>query len=347
MLNQSGRHILRIIMDQASRMPGWQRLAVGWLAGWLVLAPVVSWSQQQAVEASTSDKAPFEFRKIECEHLVNCIQVHAQVFSGGLPQGEAAFAELAKLGVKTVISVDGATPDVEAATKHRLSYVHLPHGYDGISDSRVMELAKAVRTLQGPVYIHCHHGRHRSPAAAAAACVSAGLVTPSAALDILKLAGTDPNYRGLYQAVRRAVPVDLNELDALPVQFQPVSPIPPMAEAMVDIEELFGRLKRFSQGGWQRLDNHPDLDPVHEALLLYEHYVELLRTPQVSELSDDFQQSIRESVQATGQLKEVLELELPKPTPDTLKTLDRLVLQIGQQCKSCHQQFRDVPLGEK
>ena len=50
-----------------------------------------------------------------------------------------------RLGVKTVISVDGAKPDVDLAKKHGMRYVHLPHGYDGVPDDRAKELAKAVR----------------------------------------------------------------------------------------------------------------------------------------------------------------------------------------------------------
>ena len=81
-----------------------------------------------------------------------------------------------------------------------LRYVHLPHGYDGIDQRRARELAKAVRDLPGPIYIHCHHGKHRSPAAAAVACVGAGLLKPDRSLCVLNTAGTSTNYRGLYQA---------------------------------------------------------------------------------------------------------------------------------------------------
>src|SRR5262245_42817749 len=103
--------------------------------------------------------------KLAVEHLPNAYRITDKVISGGLPEGDAAFQELADLGVKTVISVDGMKPDVETAKKHGLRYVHLPHGYDGVPSERVLELAKAVRELPGLIYIHCHHGKHRSPAA--------------------------------------------------------------------------------------------------------------------------------------------------------------------------------------
>src|SRR5262245_55603645 len=78
--------------------------------------------------------------RLNSAYLPNAFRIHAKVMSGGLPAGEAAFAELAELGVKTIISVDGAKPDVMAAERHGLRYVHLPHGYDGISETRIKEL---------------------------------------------------------------------------------------------------------------------------------------------------------------------------------------------------------------
>ncbi|HEX5033790.1 MAG TPA: hypothetical protein VFW62_04865, partial [bacterium] len=85
--------------------------------------------------------------KVAAKHLPNVVRVHSKVISGGLPEGDAGFKELQDLGVKTVISVDGARPDVDLAKKYGLRYVHLPHGYDGIPQSRLEELAKAVRDL--------------------------------------------------------------------------------------------------------------------------------------------------------------------------------------------------------
>src|SRR5687767_11422743 len=79
--------------------------------------------------------------KIAARHLPNAVQLHAKVISGGSPDGEAGFAELKELGVQTLISVDGAKPDVKRAEKYGLRYVHLPHGYDGVPQQRAKELA--------------------------------------------------------------------------------------------------------------------------------------------------------------------------------------------------------------
>ena len=119
-----------------------------------------AWSLYGTVCASDEEWAA---RRLACESLPNAYVVHSQVISGGVPDGNAGFKQLRRLGVQTVISVDGARPDLARAKSHGLQYVHLPHGYDGISDARRLALAKAVLGLPGPVYIHCHHGKHRSP----------------------------------------------------------------------------------------------------------------------------------------------------------------------------------------
>src|SRR5262245_50112426 len=151
------------------------------------LALIVLGCARQSPAPSAAAPTTIDFRPqhLAAEHLPNPWRIHPKVISGGLPEGDAAFAELIALGVKTVISVDGAQPDVASARRFGLRYIHLPHGYDGVPPERMKELAKAVRDLPGPIYIHCHHGKHRSPAAAAVACVGAGLLAPSAAEPIL------------------------------------------------------------------------------------------------------------------------------------------------------------------
>ncbi len=200
-------------------------------------------------------------QRLAAKHLPNSLRIHERVISGGLPAGEHAFAELRELGVRTIVSVDGARPDVALAAKFGLRYVHLPHGYDGIPQSRVAELAKAVRDLESPIYIHCHHGKHRSPAAAAVACVASGLTPPSSAMSILELAGTSPKYRGLFEAVEHAQPLEAEFLQKLQVEFPEIAQLPPLAEAMVVLEQVHDRVAAIARAGWRAPAEHPDLDP--------------------------------------------------------------------------------------
>lgn len=98
--------------------------------------------------------------------LHNVFRITDKLLSGSVPEGDLGFQTLQKLGVKTIITVDGAKPDVERAKKFSMRYVHLPIGYDGVPADQGLRLAKAVRDLPGLIYMHCHHGKHRSPAAA-------------------------------------------------------------------------------------------------------------------------------------------------------------------------------------
>jgi protein tyrosine phosphatase (PTP) superfamily phosphohydrolase (DUF442 family) len=287
-------------------------------------------------------------KKLQLAHLPNAIRLHDKVISGGQPAGEAGFAELKRLGVKTVISVDGARPEIQLARKYGLRYVHLPHGYDGIPQERAQELAKAVRDLEGPIYIHCHHGKHRSPAASAVACVSAGFIAPSQSLDVLKVAGTSENYRGLYKSAEAARKLDDALLDALAAEFPETAKLPPLAEAMVALEHTHDHLKFIAATGWKRPTTHPDLDPPHVALLLREHFTEMLRTEGVSTEPAEFQDLIRQGESAARELEESLAAwqasgvgaHLPKTIPASFE-------RVSASCTDCHRQFRDVPLGEK
>lgn len=302
----------------------------------------------RAVETGASETASAKWapQRLERAHLPNACRLTDKVISGGLPQGRAAFAELQALGVRTIVSVDGARPDVALAEEFGLRYVHLPHGYDGISAERAEALAKAVRDLPGPIYIHCHHGKHRSPAAAAVACVGCGLLDPSQALRVLQAAGTSENYRGLYAAARAARRFDDALLDALPAEFPATVELPPLNQAMVAIEHLHDRLQQSAADAWAPWADHPDLDAAHEALLLREQFTELLRTPEAEAAPARYQDLLRESETAATELEAAL-LALradPAASPEpAAAALER----IAQRCQSCHREFRDVPLGEK
>lgn len=310
-----------------------------WLAMMILcIAGCASQPQSQPVVAKP---APAKIKKLAAKHLPNAVRVHERVISGGMPEGDASFAELKELGIKTVISVDGAKPDVALAQKYGMRYVHLPHGYDGVPATRAKELAKAVRDLPGPIYIHCHHGKHRSPAATAVACVGAGLIGKDDAAKVLQAAGTSEAYRGLFQSAAAAHPLDQALLDALQADFPAIAKLPAMAGAMVEIEHIHDRLQAIERSGWKTPVDMPALEPDHEALLLREHFTELLRTKEVQAKSAKFQQLTKEAESAALALEEGLK-SAASPAESS-----KLLLAVSNNCKACHTAFRDVPLGEK
>ena len=308
---------------------------------WTVFAAASPWSSATAQQPL----AAWRPEKLDAPGLPNAYRLHERVISGGEPEGEAAFATLQKLGVKTIVSVDGAQPQVELAKRFGLRYVHLPHGYDGVPEQRAKELAKAVRDLPGPIYIHCHHGKHRSPAAATVACIVAGLLVPEQALAVLTTAGTSENYRGLYQSAQSAHRLDDKLLDALKVEFPERVKVAPIADAMVQIEHTHDHLQHLAAADFRPLADHPDLNPAHEALLLKEHYHELARTSDVQKQPEAFRKLLAQAETSAESLENSLRHwqagGSASPSPAAIRDLFAAAT---KNCAACHQQFRDVPL---
>jgi len=147
--------------------------------------------------------------------LHNVVAYHEGFWSGGVPEGQAGFDSLRSLGVRTVISVDGALPDLALAKAAGLRYVHLPIGYDGFDDARKAELVRAVRDLPKPLYLHCHHGKHRSAGAAATVAVSLGWMTNAEAAARMKVSGTAEGYKGLWACTAKAAPMMAAAIDSI------------------------------------------------------------------------------------------------------------------------------------
>ncbi len=139
----------------------------------------------------------------------NAVAYHEGFVSGSAPEGEAGFDTLAAMGIRTIVSVDGAEPEVQRAAARGIRYVHLPIGYNGFDQQRKLQLVRAVRdaSQHGPVYIHCHHGKHRSAAAAATIAASLGWLSPAAGVERMRVSGTARNYPGLYTCASAATVV--------------------------------------------------------------------------------------------------------------------------------------------
>lgn len=263
--------------------------------------------------------------------IQNLIAVNDKIYSGGEPSSEEAFANLVELGVKTIVSVDGATPDVETARKYGLRYIHVPIGYDGVEKSAGLSFARIVREVDGPFFVHCHHGQHRAPAAAAIACVASGDLDGKTALKILERAGTGKAYTGLWRDVENyQVPTDDIELPEL----VEIAEVESLAVAMARIGRSFDILMRFRQANWVSLVDHPDLVPDQEALLLKEGIRESTRN-----LADEFNHEFKEWLRDSETLAQDLEDSLrSQKSPDEF---NRKLKLLGHSCKQCHEKYRN------
>jgi protein tyrosine phosphatase (PTP) superfamily phosphohydrolase (DUF442 family) len=263
--------------------------------------------------------------------LHNVIEVADGLLSGSEPEGAEGFASLAKLGVKTVVSVDGARPAVDGARAQGLRYIHIPIGYDGVPKEAVAALARAAREAEGPIYIHCHHGKHRGPAAAAVACVAARKVSGPDALKILELAGTGREYPGLWRDVAAGTAPHPDETPPVLVE---VAEVDSLTAAMAGVDRHWDNVKLCRDAGWSTPPDHPDLTPVQVALLLREAFHEAKRTVPADRFDGQFRDWLAEAEALAAKIEDNLKAAKSAEASRPFELLD-------QTCKRCHAKYRN------
>jgi protein tyrosine phosphatase (PTP) superfamily phosphohydrolase (DUF442 family) len=268
--------------------------------------------------------------------LQNVFKLDGSLYSGNAPESEEAFRELAKLGVKTIISVDGAKPNLDLAYQFGMRYVHLPIGYDAVPKSRAAELVKAALGADGPLYVHCHHGKHRGPAAAATICRARDGWSAERAEEFLKQAGTAADYAGLFRDVRDFSAPTAEELARLPAKFPEIAETPDLVDTMVAIDKRFDALKAARQAAWREVPGHPDLAPQQEAVLLWEQLRELTRDPDTEKRGDDYRARLLDSERAAAALRQLFE-----ERGSTVPSRDAAVQQVTETCAACHKAHRN------
>jgi protein tyrosine phosphatase (PTP) superfamily phosphohydrolase (DUF442 family) len=308
----------------------------------LFLAVTASGFSVAALALPSPEPVPSGPVPVKAKGLHNVFRITDKIYSGNSPEGNEGFQSLQSLGIKTVISVDGARPDVERARKFGLRYVHIPIGYNGVPRDRALQIARAVRELPGPFYIHCHHGQHRGPTAAAVArlCTDDRCHVEDA-LAILRSAGTDPRYTGLFKSIQsfqRPTAQELAGLAELPEAVKAAGLTP----AMVTIDHVWDNLKLVRAAGWKAPPDHPDIDPPHEALQLAEGFQELARLPEVNRRPEDFRKWLGEAQGSVAELERLLRAARGKEAVDA-EAAEKTYRKAGGTCALCHARYRDAP----
>jgi protein tyrosine phosphatase (PTP) superfamily phosphohydrolase (DUF442 family) len=311
------------------------------LAGSALLLPLLVVAAQSAptdpapvpMEAKVIPKGPTV--ALELEGIHNAFRWSEKIISGSCPEGDAGFKALAALGVKTIVSVDGALPILESTRKYGMRYVHIPVEYSGITKKDAITIVRAIRDLPGPIFVHCHHGIHRGPAAAALAAIATAKYTNEEALAGLGQAGTGLNYVGLWKVVREFQAPTQAEIDAADNTFAPAVKIPDLAEHMVHVDERFDGLKAVQAARWGVPPKHPDIDPAHEALLLTEAFRESARTDEAKAFPTDFMKKMDEAIVASEALEAAIR---GKDFVQAQKSFDV----VKASCGGCHKLYRDT-----
>ena len=280
-------------------------------------------------------------KPVDMPGLHNLVAFTPTLISGGLPEGDEAFATLAAMGIRTVISVDGAATDVERARAHGLRYVHMPITYAGFDDQRALELARAVRDLPGPIYIHCHHGKHRSAGAAASVAVTLGQLSNDQAVARMKISGTAPGYAGLYACARNASPSNAARLDTVSASFPERIEPEGLVRSMVEIDILHDHIRASMKAGWATGDAAPKgedgqpINAVASAARLADIYRNLLTNPRVMAKPQEFQDWTRRSGDEASELEAGLLAGLSS------EALNARAAAVAASCKQCHVKYRD------
>ena len=272
-------------------------------------------------------------RKISKEWLSQWVSFGEGLTSGGTPPGEPAFAFLAREGYRTIVSVDGARPDLKSAHRHGLTYVHLPMSYDGVDPSVALGLFRVMQQSDSPVFIHCHQGHHRGPTAAAIASMAKGLCSQEEALTRMELAGTSPAYSGLWRSVRS---YQLPEKGTpMPILREAVAGNL-LIEAMVTLDRVCEWLdERASFPDGAGFQSH-EAACMERFVLIREGFMEAAREPDAVLPSSqaDWEERFH---RAQDTVEDILQSMRDRQWKGALSGYQEL----KRQCSQCHQTYRD------
>lgn len=283
---------------------------------------------------SAQPQSPPPYRPMQLQGLDNVYAVAGRFFSGSVPQTDADFALLQKLGVKTILSVDGAAPDVERATTFGLHYVHIPFGYDGIPATNVVRLVRAAQVLTGPVYVHCHHGKHRGPAAVAVMCEGVAGWDASLAERWMKLAGTATNYAGLYKSASTFQAPTPEMLAAVATNFPSRVAVTPLAGIMVQIDHRWDELKLAQKQDFPT-------PAATTALQLQELFHEAHRTGTGTGRGERFESALQAADSIASDLTQRLTALDTQRSTDRVNASADALRAAAKSCAACHRNFRD------
>ena len=290
-----------------------------------------------AKAAPLEDREPKDF-----DDLHNVFELSENIISGSEPHGEDALKRISEMGVKVVLSVDGKVPDKATAEKYGMRYVHVPIQYSGISPDERLRIAKVFRELEGPFFVHCFHGKHRGPAAAALGrVVKDGVPRERAVAEMQQWCGTSGKYEGLYETIARgAVPSDA-ETRALDWSFPAAHEFEGFRAVMIDASRAWDHLKMTKGQAFKANPHHPDLHAQNEARILGSLFERSLELADVKDKPEDFRAWLVESKAEAYRLQELVQQLKTAEDEATLQEANAAMGEIKNRCDACHKVYRN------
>lgn len=130
-----------------------------------------------------------------------------RLYRGAQPQDAKGMLELKKLGVTTILSVEEPDqPEIDAARQVGINVINVPTEYSGIPADVVKSLVTRYREIDGTVYAHCHHGKHRGGTAGAILRMTFEGIPQLEAIQEMAELGCSKRYPGLYETVEKYRP---------------------------------------------------------------------------------------------------------------------------------------------
>lgn len=267
------------------------------------------------------------------EHaLHNLHALTPELYSAAEPVGDQAYAELAALGIKTVISVDGVAPNKQLAQRYGISVVHIPTTYDGITDEQSRQLAHAMATMPRPIFVNCHHGKHRGPAAICVGAIGSGDITNAQALEFMKTAKTSPKYTGLWKAAETARPLSDAELHDESIQLVEAAVIEDFVEGMAELSRLSDLINECADYGFTAPEHHPDLAPISLAGQIHNLFREMEDDQITIDNGPNFYKLLTYSRDLASQLETQIEHDDIDGAYNSLQLL-------MEACSDCHNEY--------
>jgi len=313
--------------------------------------------EYRASLASTSAPAPLEYGgsayhaaaavslpEADPEEFPGLHQVYRlseQIISGAEPQGSAGLEQLRALGVRTIISVDGKLPNSASAAQLGMRYVHIPIHYRGMTGDELTRLAKTFRELESPFYVHCFHGKHRGPAAAAIGrVVLDGASREQAIAEMRQWCATSEKYEGLYRSVASS-PLPSRELTAdYEFDFAAAHRFDGLRGGMIGVARKWDLVKAAKQRDWRADPAHPDVEPAQEIAQLGEIYAGLCELEDSASKAEDFRDWMEQGRDASERLLRALG---ERQAADGVWRAEarEAYEQIADSCASCHAAYRN------
>ncbi len=275
--------------------------------------------------------------------LVNVYRLSDRIIAGSEPVDREALAQLEAWGVRTILSVDGKVPDVEGAEELGLRYVHVPIQYKGISEDQIAQIAKTFRELEAPFYVHCFHGKHRGPAAAAIGSVALdGLDRDRAIAEMRHWCSTAQKYEGLYATVATADIPSAEETAAYEFDFTSAHEFSGMRDAMITLTRSWDEVKLIRKNGWLASADHPDIDPLRSATTVRDYLDACASMDETTTYADDFRDWLTDSREGTSTIVELLTDCRSEGALETrIDALEAAYDVVSESCLECHSVYRN------